>query len=897
MNLRDLFLRVRALVVPRRVERELDEELAFHIEREAQKHIAEGVSPAEAHTQARARFGSVPLAADQCRDARGTAVFDALMLDVRYAFTTFRRAPLAALTIVGTVALGLGLVTVVFTFYDAFFLRTDAVRNAGELFEVRQPPAPGNTNVWEAWTRPDYDALGRETNVLVDAFAMLPGVETRIDGRSVSGTLVTGNFFQVLGVNAALGRIMLPDDDKKFAGRPVAVLSHQGWTRLFADDPAALGQDLIVNGTPYTVIGVMPPGFHGLAISPPDYWAPLDLLGQFRSDLAGKEDQVAITVIGRLKPSFSRETATAALTSWASANPRLPSTSGHPKTIFLRPIQAPSADVLEGLLRFSPLFFAFGLILMIGCANVANLLLARGVSRQREIGVRLSLGASRRRLVQQLLTESLLLALAAAACGFGVSRLILEAGAYAAGATMPPEIAEQVSLAGFAADWRVVVFLLCGAVVSTVFFGLAPALQATRLELVRTMRGEVTRDARPSRARGALIAVQVTASAMLLICAAVFLRSMFAAASVKPGLRTADTMLLDMPNEPLRAAMLHAVSADTSIAAVAASWPGGVRGELAEASVSPPDGTKEVSASVPVEYRFVSPEYFGLLDIDVLRGRGFTPAERSAAAGIVVVSETTARRLWPDRDAIGQVMSLDAHQRPGPLRLGSESASPQLPFRTFTVVGVVRDARVGVGIFQVGFAGVYVPISPESAATSLVLRVHGDPDLVRQQLISRLTQVDPAMGRITTMKTIAGRAAYVLRIAFWVTVGLGGLALALTLFGLFSVLSYLVEQRSREIGVRMALGASRRDIAGLVLAQLIRPVGFGLVAGGALAVLLATVLMSSSVASAIGGLVQVLDPVAYSTSLVIIVAACGLAASIPALRAASIDPIATLRND
>ena len=895
MNLRDWFLRLRALMVPRRVERELDEELAFHLEREAQKHIAQGASAAEARTQARARFGSVPLTADQCRDARGTAFFDALVLDIRYAFTMFRRAPLVALTIVGTVALGLGLVTVVFTFYDALFLRTDAVRNPAELFEVQQPPMPG-AKVWESWTRLDYDALRGETSVFADAFAMLPGVDTRVDGRTVSGTLVTGNFFQVLGVNAALGRILLPDDDQKFAGRPVLVLSHAGWTRLLADDPAAVGRSLTVNGTPYTVIGVMPPGFHGLATSSPDYWAPLDLLGRFHPALAGKEDQVTITVAGRLKPGLSREAATTALTSWAAANPRLRSTKSYPKTIFLKPTQAPSADVLEGLLRFSPLFFAFGLILMVGCANVANLLLARGISRQREIGVRLSLGASRRRIIRQLLTESLLLALAAAACGFGVSRLMLEAGASAAGATMPPEMAEQVSLVGFGADWWVVAFLLGGAVVSTVSFGLAPALQATRLELVRTMRGELTRDARPSRARGALVALQVSASAMLLICAAVFLRSALAAASVKPGLRTADTMLLDMANEPLRPAMLQAVRADPSIAAVAASWPGGVRGALAEASVSVADGAKETSATIPVEYMFVSPEYFGLLDIQVLRGRGLTPEEGSAAAGVVVVSETTARRLWPDRDAIGQVVSLDAHQRPGTVRLGFEGASPQLPFNSFTVVGVVADVRLGLGRFQDVGAGVYVPISAESAGTSLVLRVHGDPDQVRQRLIGRLTQVDPAMGRITTMRAIAGGQAYVLKIAFWVTVGLAGLALALTVSGLFSVLSYLVEQRSTEIGVRMALGATPRHVARLVLSQSVRPVVLGLVAGGGSAGLLATVLMASS-ASRIQGIVRVFDPLAYVASLVLVVTACLLAASIPAFRAASIDPIATLRNE
>ena len=225
-------------------------------------------------------------------------------------------------------------------------------------------------------------------------------------------------------------------------------------------------------------------------------------------------------------------------------------------------------------MAFSPIFFAFGLILMIGCANVANLLLARGVSRQREIGIRLSLGASRRRIIRQLLTESLLLALAAAACGLAVSRLFLDGCALcgddyrAAGAFWRSDLARFASPAP---DWRVLVFLVAGAIVSTVFFGLAPALQATRLELVRTMRGEVTRDARPGRARHALIAVQVGASALLLICAAIFLRGALAAATVEPGVRTSDTVRVSIANEPRRAAVLQAVTAHPLVAAVAAA--------------------------------------------------------------------------------------------------------------------------------------------------------------------------------------------------------------------------------------------------------------------------------------------------------------------------------------
>jgi predicted permease len=888
MTLRDLFLRARAVVAPRRVERELDEELAFHVERETQKHIAAGLSPADARTRALARFGPVPLAADQCRDARGIALLDALARDILYAFRTFRRAPLTALTIVATVALGLGLITVVFTIYNIAFLRVDAVRSPHELFAVERPAVPG-TDERLPFTPSDYEAIRRETSVFTDTFAMMRAVRTRSEGRPLTGALVTGNFFQVLGARPALGRLLTPDDDERAAGRPVIVLSHRGWNKLFADDPMVVGRNLRVNGLPYEIVGVMPEGFRGLGIGPPDYWAPLALAGRFRDHYAGRPDEIPIDVVGRLKPGMSPESAAAALTVWASGRIDLEKIPGRPAAIRLRPRQGTSPDDAgEALLVFSPIFFAFGLILMIGCANVANLQLARGVSRQREIGIRLSLGASRRRIIRQLLTESLLLALAAAACGLAVSRLFLEGAVYAATTTMPPEIADQLSIGAPAADWRVLVFLVAGAMVSTLFFGLVPALQATRLELVRTMRGEVTKDARPGRARHTLIAVQVGASALLLICAAIFLRSAFAAATVNPGVRTSDTLMVWIVNETRRAALLQAVITHPLVTAVAASSErtpavADTPGLDASTGQSPADR----SSRVPVEQIAVSPEYFNVLDIDVVRGRGFAQAERTAEAGAVVVSETVARGLWPNRDAVGQVMRLQLQP----------SGTPPSPSRAFTVVGVVRDLNGPLAPDLFPSWGVYVPAGPEQPGMSLTLRVRGDLEQTRQALLDDLARVDPGLGQINAMRTIAGMQAYILRIAFWVAVVLGGLALALTVSGLFSVLSYVVEQRAREIGLRMALGATTSNVAGLVLSQSLRPVSIGLAAGGGLAAALAIVLMATPAASEIGRLVQVFDPVAYAASLLVIVTSCVLAASVPALRAAHIDPIATLRKD
>jgi hypothetical protein len=273
----------------------------------------------------------------------------------------------------------------------------------------------------------------------------------------------------------------------------------------------------------------------------------------------------------------------------------------------------------------------------------------------------------------------------------------------------------------------------------------------------------------------------------------------------------------------------------------------------------------------------------------VRQRRGFTLAERSAEAGVVIVTETVARALWPNRDAVGQIVRMEA--------LPSTPGVASLPSRVFMVIGIVRDVNGPLAPDLFPSWGVYVPTGPENPGTGLTLRVRGDPEQARQALIKSLMTVDPGLGEINTMRTIAGMQAYILQILFWVTIVLGGLALALTLSGLFSVLSYVVEQRVKDIGVRMALGATTRNVAGLVLSQSFRPVGIGLTAGGGLATALAIVLMALDESGELGNLVRVFDPVAYGASVMIIATACLVATAVPALRAARIDPIATLRKD
>jgi predicted permease len=799
------------------------------------------------------------------------------MGDISYAFRSLRKAPLSSVTIVVTVGLGLGLVAAVFTFLNAFLFRVDNVPNIHEIYAVERPRTAEGDLV--RVTRRVYDALRRETTVFTDLFAMVPETDSRVNGRTMAGALVTGNFFQVLGVGAVEGRALTPADDD---GRnPVVVLSHRGRLTHFAGEPAVIGRTMPINGVPYEIVGVMPEGFRGLQVGAPDYWAPLSLMPALQPGMIAEKREIEVDVVGRLRPGMSREVALAQLIAWDSRRNQ-GSVESRTAGVTLVPRRGTIPQPLEAVIIFGPLFVAFGLILLTGCANVASLLLARGVSRQQEIGVRLSLGASRVQIVRQLLIENLVLALIAAVAGYGISRLILEATVYSVMTSMPPDIGD-VRLLVPQSDWRVAVFLIAGAIVSTVLFALAPALQATRLELVRTMRGEITRDARPGRTRNVLIGLQVTASALLLICAAVFLRSAFAASTIDPGIRTSDTAIIPIANEATRTRVLDAVVRDPLIVAVSASFPDPVFGSRPALADS---GQVKASAAC----KFASAEFFSVLGIDLVRGRTFTASENNVNAAVAVVSESFARQMWPGADALGQVLRL----APDPAAPPPPEGTPPAPSGGFTIVGVSRDVP-GFPFGEVIPANVYLPIATTDAATILTVRVNGDPETARQVLLQRLTAIEPNLEQIITLRTIARMATYFLQLAFWLTLVLGGLALVLTVSGLFSVLSYLVEQRQKEIGVRMALGATARDVGRLVLAQTIRPVAAGMVVGAGLALAAGIVVLATL--EQIGTLVKLLDPVAYVAGLLLILTACAVAAWVPTMRAAHIDPTKSLRHE
>ena len=338
-------------------------------------------------------------------------------------------------------------------------------------------------------------------------------------------------------------------------------------------------------------------------------------------------------------------------------------------------------------------------------------------------------------------------------------------------------------------------------------------------------------------------------------------------------------------NEQRRTAILDVVKSEPLIASVAASSPSWLGGRAAFA--------QGAGGKSSITYQFVSPEYFGVFDIDLVRGRGFTQAERDANAAVAVVSESVARDLWPGIDPVGQVLRLEPDRKDDTRK----QDDPLLLSRTVAVIGIARDvAGLRLAGLRLSGAGVYLPIGAEAARTTLALRVRGDSERARHALVDRLVAIDPNMSEVSSLETMVRGGAYLLGIPFWVTLVLGGLALLLTLSGLFSVLSYLVEQRRREIGVRMALGATSRNIGALVLLQSARPVGIGMLLGGCLTAGIGAVLLATPAAELIGSIVRLFDPVAYAASLLCILAACACAALIPALRAARIDPVAALRQ-
>jgi putative ABC transport system permease protein len=623
---------------------------------------------------------------------------------------------------------------------------------------------------------------------------------------------------------------------------------------MFAADPDILGKKVLVRGYPLEVVGVAPEGFGGMNELPEDFWAPLSMIGQLDPD----RDRY-LRVFGRLRPDFTTAQADAALSTHAQVfTANLPAEHKvRAATIHSRATSVPLSR--EAILLMTPLIAAFGLVLLIACANVANMMLARAMARQREIGIRLSLGAARSRMIRQLLTEATLLAVPAAALGFAISQAVIDGGVRVLFATLPAEFTEYLRLAPMQPDIRVFAFMMTAALLAAILFGLAPAFQATRASVVQAARGDFSNQHRPSRLRNALVVVQISGCALLLICTGVLLRGANRIHANDTGLDTGHVIEIESPGQS-RARVLEALRADPIVDTIAA------------ASQVPFDSPFPSSAG-QFRYGSVSPDFFTVFRIPILRGRNFTESEAIAHASVVVVTQSVASHLFPNSDALGQSIHVVKHP-------------------DARIIGIARDIHMSVSDRELDRSLVLFPTTPRENTTSLLVRVNGDTEAARQHIDAMLDKAAPgSVDEIHKMEMFVVGIQYIFRVAWWVSAAVGSLALVLAVTGIYGVLSYLVVQRRKEIGIRLAMGASGKQVIGLVLKQSVRLAVIGLTVGAAIGLLVSRIIASRIQA------INMFDAVGYALAIVLVFAACLVAGFIPSLRASRIDPVHTLRND
>jgi predicted permease len=876
--LESLRLRLRAFLHAGAMERELDEELRYHLDTEIARLVANGMQPADAAMAARRAFGNTTQLKEQVRDSWGRRWIERLGQDTRYAWRSFRRAPAFSATVVLTIALALGLNTTAFTIFDAYVLRPIAVRDPASLFQLNWIDRGGGRHAF-TWT--DYEALRIEHSALDELFAFR-FVFTRIDSTPAFGQLVSGNYFSMLGVGAALGRPLLASDAMTPGTGAVIVLSHAAWRSRFGGDSSIVGRTIRVRGHAMQVVGIAAPGFGGLGDVPLDFWVPLTMNDiVFAGDSLTASRAEALSLVGRVSSAIASGQAEAWLASWMRAH--RPDARGRdvPAAAELMSRATGIALSPEFAIFFAPIAGAFVLVLLIACANVANMMLARGMARQRELGIRLSLGAARTRLVGQLLTESVLLALPAAALGFVVSRLTIDFGVRLMFRTMSAEVVPYMRVVPLAPDGRVFAFMLAAALVAAVLFGLAPALQSTRPNVIQATRGDFDTDFRPSRLRNMLVVGQVTVCVLLLVCAGILLRNVGRIQHLDLGLRTAGVVRLDareQAGERERLLDLLATRPDVRGLAAATDPPFGRRFPTVAAGAAG-------SRVAPTSYDFVTASYFGLLEIPIVRGRTFTADEERASAPVVIVSEGTAHAFWPGKDPIGRTLHLAL----------DSTAGAQARFATrrdARVVGIVPNVVLGTIIDPVDAPVAYFPASAQASEMAILARVSAPTAITMRRIDAQLARVAPdAVEDIHTLDAYMAGGVYPFRAAYWIAGALGAIALLLTITGVYGVLSYVVAQRRKEIGIRVALGASASNVVGLVMGQSTRLAALGLLLGAMLALGVARIFAANIVR------LDTYEPTAFAGAALLVLLSTIVAAYVPSRRAAMVDPLEAIRAE
>lgn len=822
--------------------------------------------------------------------------------DIRYGIRMMRNAPGYTAVAVLALALGIGVNTAILSTVNGFVLRPLPVEKPAELVT----PYWGrktDTQVWGRFSYPNYVDL-REQNksfsdlcAWTDTSAGISSGESRVAGDSeraevVWGGLVSGNYFDVMGVKPMLGRGFLPEEDRTPNAHPVVILNHSLWQRRFKADAAIVDKTIYLNGHPFTVVGVMPESFLGSEFYVRQaFWAPLMMAQKFGRRAEWKTDRsyALFRLNGRLKPGLTMAQAETDLNLVADSLAQLYARENADTKIQLTTeLDGRYGDATK-IMKYGGLLAlcASGLVLLLACANVANLMLARAATRAREIGIRLAIGAGRGRIVRQLLTESVLLALLGGVLGWAFAYR----GADVIRATFPPvpyPISFDFAPDGYVLEWMLVVSLLTG-----VIFGLAPALLASGTDLVAVIKGGGAGQSHKRRRwnlRGALVVAQVAISIIVLICAGLFIRSLGQAVKTDPGFKTENLVtmminpgLLAYDQETTRRfffELLRRLEAQPGvrIAALASELPlmdsRGSRGPIVKEGEVDPLPNRGVNS----ECSFVTPKYFDTVRTPLALGRDFTDRDDANAPPVVIVNQEFARRFYGSAEnAMGK-------------RFRFAQGTPPME-----IIGIAKDGRYRT-LYEDQQLYMFLPVyqHPRAAMTLLIsAQSAGALQAVAEIVRREIAQLDarlPVFGVMIAEENLS--VAYLgPRVSAGMATTFGALALVLATVGLYSVMTYAVGQRTREIGIRMALGASLRDVLRLIVSQGMRMALIGITLGLAGAVALTRVLASLLLG------VGATDPLTFVGVTLLLAAIALLACWVPARRAAKVDPMVVLRHE
>jgi putative ABC transport system permease protein len=861
-----------------RFERDLDDEMKFHLEMETAKHVEQGMSPEEARALARRELGPVDRFKDEVRDVRGVTWLDDLQRDVRFGLRSLRRSPAFTLVAVLCLALGIGANAALFSVINSVLLRPLPYPEPERLVRVYETMADSGPGGGAAV--PNYRDWAAQSTAFEALTAWVRGshnLQLSGEAQRIRTTEATPNLFRMLHARALRGRVFVPGQDEP--GRsPVVVISEALWRQRFGGDPSLVGQAIRLDGAPYTVIGIMPASFAfpPLSREATDAW----LLYEPQPVLAQSRSAHFLNVAGRLKPGSSLEQASAQLKQIAARIEKAFPREQEGRSVLLQPLRESIVGRTRPALMI--LFSAVFLVLLIACANVANLLLARAAVRQREVAVRLALGAGRSRLVRQFLVESLVLALAGALLG-----LLL---AYWGLTALAPLVKMALPLSGgMPLDGRVFLFLLAVAAFSGIAFGLVPALQASRGDVRESLAegaGRTTADGGQRRFRSALVVVEIALSLLLLIVAGLLLRGFLNVSKVNPGLVSQGVLTTHVAlpgagsqNVPrFYRPMLERVRALPGVrsAAVISMLPVQSSGTSGSYAVEgrPPVPTPQMPMA---EIRLASPGFFRSLGIPLLRGRDFDERDGDGKPSKIIVNDVLARKEFPGQNPLGQRIFYDGY--------------------SLEIIGVVGDVHQA-GLDQAPLAEIYKPYTDTQYADllsdmSLVEKTSGDPGAMAGDVQRAVHAVDPGVPlyAVLTMDQVISDSLASRRLMLWLLGLFAGIALILSAAGLYGVISYLVAQRTREIGMRMALGAQARDVLRLIMGQ-----GAGLTAAGIVLGLLGALAATRVLENLLYG-VSARDPLTFA-GIAVLLALVALAATwLPARRAARVDPMVAIRNE